>query len=70
MPKNRERLIKAIEGKWTHVLEKKYVEKTCSSAWERLRRIVATDGGYAERIRTAQTSKDDNDNADENNNAI
>ena len=68
MPKNRDQLVKAIEDRWLEVLKPEFVEKTCSAAWERLRRIVDADGGYIERIRTMQTTEDED--VDDNNNVV
>ena len=66
VPKNREDLIRRLEGTWHQVLEPNYVEKTCLPAWDKLRRIVAVDGGYIERIRTPKIN--DNCDVDQNNN--
>ncbi len=67
VPQNRAALIRRLQERWEEVLEPSYVRKTCQSAWNRLRRIVACKGGYIERIRTAPTVEEDD--VDENNNS-
>ncbi len=66
VPKNRTELVRKLEGTWHETLMPDYLKRCCSSAWDRLRRIVAAEGGYKERIRTAAMANEDD--TDENNN--
>ncbi len=45
VPQNRAALITRLEDVWHQVLDPSYVRKTCTAAWDRLRRICDADGG-------------------------
>ena len=47
-PKNREELVHRIEIMWKDILDEEYVIKTCSAAWDRLRRVRDAGGDYIE----------------------
>ncbi len=49
-PKNRDHLVQRIEGMWLDLLDVDYVTKTCSAAWDRLRRVVEAEGDYIEAV--------------------
>ncbi len=68
VPPNRQELIRRLEQVWHQVLTPEYVQKTCSSAWERLRRVRAARGGYIERFRAME--EDVEEAIDGNNNVI
>ena len=59
VPQNRAELVGRLQERWHNVLKPDYVKKTCSAAWNRLRRVVDADGGYLKPVE---------DVADENNN--
>ena len=46
VPKNREDLVQRLQQRWHDVLKVDYVKKTCSAAWDRLRRVVDANGEY------------------------
>ncbi len=59
VPQNRTELIKRLEDRWHQVPMPNYVVKTCSAAWDRLRRVVDANGGY---LKPVETVVDENNN--------